>query len=143
MVSPALVVADIMMHACRVRSPRRWVIERGMGGIVGLKSSTCPIRPAPPSPNRSRSQWIPKVCRVIPHVVVKVYANLELLWIFTEKSSDTLIVVTGAVFIDSSFGVKLSRSVPEWVREGTSGCGQLAVGVVRISIGQHSGRTTQ
>src|SRR6185369_7025332 len=95
---PALVVADVVMHARSVGVSPRLVILASPGRIVWCKTSPRPVRSAPPSPDRNLALGISKIWRVVANVRVKVCtATSKLFRIFTQEPASVLVIVARPV----------------------------------------------
>src|SRR5258708_6451619 len=101
--------------------------------------STSPVRSTPIAVNSKVSRRIVKVDRIPRHIVVRIVGSIGKAYrILAEESPKVLGVVAGAVLVDSCLGIKLSRSVLEWIADCASGSGPLPEGVVRVGVGKCS-----
>lgn len=60
-------------------------------------------------------------------------------WIFAEEPSQRLIVISGAVVVESGFGVKLPAGVLEGIRNSPGRSREVAKRIVDIAIGELTG----
>ena len=117
-----------MMHACGIGIAPRLVILARLGRIVRSKRPSCPIRSAPPAPNRNLSFWIPHIDWIVADVVVEIHTPArKLLWILAQEPAAALVVVPRTVKVELGLRVELPCRVLEWVGERPGGSSDLTV----------------
>src|SRR5581483_7588859 len=78
-----------------------------------------------------KSRRILSTDRPVLNVYVVVDRRLESQGIFRDESAKSRIVVSGAVIIESGFGIELSSRVTEGVRGAAGGGRQISEGIIR------------
>jgi hypothetical protein len=112
MTFPTLVIADVVVHACRIRpSGPGLPISTGTGRVVRCKRRPSPIGPAPPAPNWNLSLWVCEVNGPVAHVGIEIRAATgELLRIFAQEPASVLVIVARPIFVDSMGSQRMLKS---------------------------------
>src|SRR5713101_9699117 len=84
--------------------------------------------------HRLQPKRICEVDRVIPNISIKVGSATKPNWVFIQESSRIGIIVSGAIVVQTYFGIKLASGVAEGICGVSAGCRHVAKGVVRIGV---------
>src|SRR5438552_6332098 len=91
-------------------------------------------------------QRVNPVCRVVFDVLIKIGVVIQrslIVRVFTDEPARGWIVVSGAIVIQTAFGVGFAGGVLEWVHERPCRGRQFTEGVVSVGVRYRPSRTAQ